>query len=642
MLKMSKSRIFLIAAITALIFVVINASGADKKISDFVTLGQASWSTSDLIPIVDVSAGATKQTTIGDFDARYFNEADTLAVPHGGTGLTSGTATGIPYFATSTTMASTLAGSQYQVFRMGASTPAWGQINLDQAAAVTGILPNANTTATSSNSASAIVARNASGDFTAGSITANLIGNVTGNLTGAVTGNASTATALAANPSDCGADTYATTIAASGNLTCATVTNAGLAGSIAASKLIGSDIATVGTVTSGTWSATTIALNKGGTGQTTKAAAFDALSPMTASGDLIYGGVSGTGTALPKGSDGQVLTLASGLPSWATAGGSSSAVVNLLTNAAFDWWQYGTTTNIANTVSNYRADQWYVKNSLGTNGVITYSQVSGVTNGSKYGASVKITTAPTAAQTNGTELYQVIENPNTIPLLGQSLSASALVKAYGNVNQVGIAFVYNTTEAKPTTVLGAESTFSVNSATFTLGSVVNQAVSTTPTTSGVVGIRIRITGVSSGNTYDLNNGFIVEQAMANIGSTAGTFARATNSAQEELARCQRYYEKSWEPATDPATNTTTGVVQMWGATSANTMGVPTFYAVTKRAVPTLVVYDKTGAPNKCSNAGGDGQTVVIQTGAGSHGFTATCTTSGNDRVLIHYTADASI
>lgn len=45
-----------------------------------------------------------------------------------------------------------------------------------------------------------------------------------------------------------------------------TVTNTMLAGSIAASKLVGTDIATVGTVTAGTWSATTIAANKGGTG----------------------------------------------------------------------------------------------------------------------------------------------------------------------------------------------------------------------------------------------------------------------------------------------------------------------------------------------------------------------------------------
>lgn len=62
----------------------------------------------------------------------------------------------------------------------------------------------------------------------------------------------------------------------------------------------------------------TVPIASGGTGATSKAAAFDALSPMTTSGDIIYGGASGTGTRLGKGSDGQVLQLASGLPSWVT------------------------------------------------------------------------------------------------------------------------------------------------------------------------------------------------------------------------------------------------------------------------------------------------------------------------------------
>lgn len=218
------------------------------------------------------------------------NMGGTLAVNHGGTGITSGTSGGILGFTASGTIASSgaltanqliigggagvmpstlAAGTQYQVLRMGAANPAYGSINLDQSAAVTGILPNANTTAASANTNSAIVARDGSGNFSAGTITA------------ALTGNASTASALAADPSDCASNTYATTIGANGNLTCATISIAG-----------------------------------GGTGQTTKAAGFDALSPMSASGDIIYGGASGTGTRLAKGSDGQVLKLASGIPSW--------------------------------------------------------------------------------------------------------------------------------------------------------------------------------------------------------------------------------------------------------------------------------------------------------------------------------------
>lgn len=69
-------------------------------------------------------------------------------------------------------------------------------------------------------------------------------------------------------------------------------------------------------------------IGNGGTGQATKAAAFDALSPMTTGGDIIYGGASGTGTRLANGSSGQVLT-SNGTtlaPSWQTPATSTIAV----------------------------------------------------------------------------------------------------------------------------------------------------------------------------------------------------------------------------------------------------------------------------------------------------------------------------
>ena len=59
-----------------------------------------------------------------------------------------------------------------------------------------GKVSNSATTATSANTASAIVARDGSGNFTANTITANLTGNVSGS-SGSTTGNAATATALA-------------------------------------------------------------------------------------------------------------------------------------------------------------------------------------------------------------------------------------------------------------------------------------------------------------------------------------------------------------------------------------------------------------------------------------------------------------
>jgi hypothetical protein len=79
----------------------------------------------------------------------------------------------------------------------------------------------------------------------------------------------------------------------------------------------------------------TLPLTAGGTGATTKATAFNALSPMSASGDLIYGGSSGAATVLAKGSDGQVLYLASGAPSWASIPTATSTVAGYLASA--DW-----------------------------------------------------------------------------------------------------------------------------------------------------------------------------------------------------------------------------------------------------------------------------------------------------------------
>lgn len=85
---------------------------------------------------------------------------------------------------------------------------------------------------------------------------------------------------------------------------------------------------------SGNLSWGTVAIAGGGTGQTTANAAFNALSPMTTGGDLIYGGASGAATRLANGTAGQVLqsngtTLA---PTWVTPssggtpGGSNTQV----------------------------------------------------------------------------------------------------------------------------------------------------------------------------------------------------------------------------------------------------------------------------------------------------------------------------
>ena len=96
-------------------------------------------------------------------------------------------------------------------------------------------------------------------------------------------------------------------------LTLASVGTAGTYGSVTTNAK--------GLVTGGTV-ATPIA--NGGTGQTTAAAAYNALSPMTTTGDIEYEVSTGTAARLPIGTTGQVLTVVSGAPAWANASGGSS------------------------------------------------------------------------------------------------------------------------------------------------------------------------------------------------------------------------------------------------------------------------------------------------------------------------------
>jgi hypothetical protein len=324
---------------------------------------------------------------------------------------------------------------------------------------------------------------------------------------------------------------------------------------------------------------------------------------------------------------------------------------NYLINSAFDFWQrFGASPSqtVANTVSTYVADRWYIKNTLGTNGIITGSQVAGTTNGSKWGLSVKITTAPTAAQVNGTELYQALENIDSLNFYGQTASFGILVKALGNVTQVGVQFYYKTTEAKVDTSIGSEVLTTVNSSTFVSCSTLGQAIGTSQTTAGVIGVRVRITGVSSGNLYALNNGFIVEQGQINLGSTLGTWQRAGNTNSEELRMCQRFYQKSYDLLVAPGTasNFNGLVFTNGGVTTSASHAVNSFFKVSLRAAPTATSYDLAGTSGK--------YTIFDSAGTANSGFTPSGFVAGENSVYLvanavttpgigcHYTVDAEI
>jgi hypothetical protein len=270
--------------------------------------------------------------------------------------------------------------------KTGAGITAWepaltGLINL--ATGVTGILPIANggTGSASKNFVDLTTGQTIGGTKT---FSSTIVGDISGNaatvttnanLTGAVTstGNATSlgsftsanlSTALT-NETGSGAAVFATSpTLVTPNIGAATATSVAASGTVTGSNLSGTNtgdqtITLTGDVTgSGTGSfATAIGASKvtnsmlagsidltskvtgalpvanGGTGQTSKVAAFDSLSPMTTSGDIIYGGASGTGTRLAKGTDGNVLTLVSGVPAWSVAPIPTTDYILLTANA---------------------------------------------------------------------------------------------------------------------------------------------------------------------------------------------------------------------------------------------------------------------------------------------------------------------
>ena len=153
--------------------------------------------------------------------------------------------------------------------------------------------------ATNANTASAIVSRDVSGNFSAGTITANLTGNVSG-TSGSTTGNAATATALA---------------------TARAINGVNFDGT-----------ANITVTAAGSTLSDTVPIGKGGTGQTAANAAFNALAPSQTGNSGKYLTTNGTNTswaAVSGGAGGTVTSV-----SVTTANGVSGTVADPTTTPA--------------------------------------------------------------------------------------------------------------------------------------------------------------------------------------------------------------------------------------------------------------------------------------------------------------------
>jgi hypothetical protein len=196
---------------------------------------------------------------------------------------------------------------------------------------------------------------------------------------------------------------------------------------------------------------------EGGTGQATAAGAFNALSPITTTGDLIYGSAANTASRLAIGTNGYVLTVAGGVPTWAASAGGSSLdgtfrIQNTATPSkqiAFDASGISVSTTRTITMPDANVDLGALTNSnISASAAIAYSKLAALTaskvlvsDGSGFVSASTVSTTTLgfldATSSIQTQLNGKQATGNYITALTSDVSASGPGSAAATVNSVG-------------------------------------------------------------------------------------------------------------------------------------------------------------------------------------------------------------
>lgn len=268
---------------------------------------------------VHLDIGSSTAITILGTVATGQWSATTIAVDKGGTGLTSYTAGDILYASGATTLTKLAKGSDTEILTLASGVPTWA------APATAGDITSVNNatngglTVTNPTGGDVTLALNF-GDLSTATVKVDDDqlaffdasggggGGSTNKVTIAALMTAVAGDGITATDGELSADTVA---AAAGTLT----------GTTLASNVVTSSLTTVGTITSGIWRGGTVTTAYGGVGQTGYTA-----------GDILYASDATTLAKLAKGTDTHVLTMASGIPSWA-APATAAAAAGTLTGA---------------------------------------------------------------------------------------------------------------------------------------------------------------------------------------------------------------------------------------------------------------------------------------------------------------------
>ena len=309
---------------------------------------------------------------------------------------------------------------------------------------------------------------------------------------------------------------------------------------------------------------------------------------------------------------------------------SQASGKNYIINGGFDIWQRGTSFASLSGNTLYTADRWLFKRLDGTTGGTVSRQASTQT-GFQYAMRVQRNSGNTG--TGGLYVYNTIETINSIPLAGKTITLSFYALKGANFSasnlEVYVGYGTGTDQQMGSTGFTGQATVLNTTQVLTTTATRYTFTGTVPSTATEVGMYL---GFSPTGTAGAADYFDVSGVQIEIGSTATTFSRAGGTIQNELAACQRYFERySADAAANGAAPFAMGIAS--STTVVNAMLRP---YTTKRVVPTITfssntdfrlydfvnIYSTTAmsAPSSCS-IDVQGQGIVIITATVASGLT---------------------
>lgn len=327
-----------------------------------------------------------------------------------------------------------------------------------------------------------------------------------------------------------------------------------------------------------------------------------------------------------------------------------------LINGNFDVWQRNTTFTTPND-DTYGPDRWNFLTD--TNSSWTFSRSTTVPS-TKSTYSLKAVNVTANRQCG---IVQLIENIEATKLIGQYASLSFQAKTSGglvisNLRATVLAWT-STADSMTSDVVatwagaGTDPTFAANYTKEIAG--FNLALTTSWQTFKVENIYLDTASTNNlavviwvdDTTITATDEFYITQIQLNVGDVALPFQ--AKSFDEELAKCQRFYQKSFEIAVTPATNTGSFL----GAAIANSLGASTNsrmhvqHKVTMRGAPAVTTFNPSAANSQARDASAAADCSSTAADVQSqYGFQLTSVTPGGsvagNAIACHWTADSEL